>query len=255
MTNYLPHAAPFRLRGGSSSDYDDSENSGMSINVFLKPPEFHLADESDEPDSDSVGSSSKRKRKSVQPPKPRKRLSKGKGKASDDESDSETAIRVTLGGKNGAKGMFVDEESHLSDAPEFWDVPAHRVAIILDVSDTPECLQGDRKLMSIDAYIKKQVLFHKIHPVLSDNYCSQCQDAWTGPTGSKKAGLALVTILDEGKVIRCRRSNLKCNGFLYLLHGLAGPPPRIRTPGCRVRYCYPGTYFWAYICIQECRGH
>jgi hypothetical protein len=36
---------------------------------------------------------------------------------------------------------------------------------------------------------------------------------WTGPTGSKKTGLALVTILDEGKVIPCRRSNLKCNGF------------------------------------------
>jgi hypothetical protein len=77
--------------------------------------------------------------------------------ASDDESDSETVIRVTLGGKNGAKEMFVDEESYIYDAPEFWDVSAHRVAIILDVSDTPECLQGDRKLMSVDAYIKKQV--------------------------------------------------------------------------------------------------
>ncbi|KAJ6477691.1 hypothetical protein C8R45DRAFT_934349 [Mycena sanguinolenta] len=61
---------------------------------------------------------------------------------------------------------------------KFWGVPSRRVALILDVSDTPECLQGDRKPMSIDAYIKKQ-------------------DAWTGPTGSKKTGLALVTILDE----------------------------------------------------------
>jgi hypothetical protein len=34
-----------------------------------------------------------------------------------------------------------------------------------------------------------------------------------GPTGSKKTGLALATILDEGKMIQCRRSNLKCNGF------------------------------------------
>ncbi|KAJ7789997.1 hypothetical protein B0H14DRAFT_3161631 [Mycena olivaceomarginata] len=146
------------------------------------------ADECDEPDSNAAGPSSKRKRKTMQPPRPRKRQVKGKGMASDDESDSETAIRVTLGGKNGAKGMFVDEESYIYDAPEFLDVSAHRVAIILDVSDTPECLQGDRKLMS-------------------------CQDAWTGPTGSKKTGLALVTILDEGKVIQCRRSNLKCNGF------------------------------------------
>ncbi|KAJ7195977.1 hypothetical protein B0H12DRAFT_1245450 [Mycena haematopus] len=119
------------------------------------------ADQSDDLDSDchGAGLSSKRKRKTAQAPRPRKRPSKGK---------------------------------------ELWDVPDHRVAIILDVSDTPECLQGDRKLMSIDAYIKKQ-----------------CQDAWTGLTGSKKTGLALVTILDpdEDKVIQCRRSNLKCNGF------------------------------------------
>jgi hypothetical protein len=53
--------------------------------------------------------------------------------------------------------MFINEESYLYDAPEFWDVSAHHVAIILDVSDTPECLQGNRKLMSVDAYIKKQV--------------------------------------------------------------------------------------------------
>ncbi|KAJ7779351.1 hypothetical protein DFH07DRAFT_950415 [Mycena maculata] len=175
------YGAPLRLRGGCHSDESGLEDG---------------ADESDEPESDSAGPSSKRKRKTVQPPRPRKRPSKGKGKASDDESDSETAIRVTLGGKNGTKGMFVDEESYVYDAPEFWDVPAHRVAIILDVSDTPECLQGDRKLISVDAYIKKQ-----------------CQDAWTGPTGSKKTGLALVTILDEGEVTQCRRSNLKCNGF------------------------------------------
>ncbi|KAJ7699084.1 hypothetical protein B0H14DRAFT_2649327 [Mycena olivaceomarginata] len=53
----------------------------------------------------------------------------------------------------------------------------------------------------------------EIHGQTAANYLSQCQDAWTGPTGSKKTGLALVTILDEGKVIQCRRSNLKCNGF------------------------------------------
>ncbi|KAF7333760.1 hypothetical protein MVEN_02332700 [Mycena venus] len=93
-------------------------------------------------------------------------------------------------------GESDEPESDSAGPSKFWDVPAHRVAIILDVSDTPECLQGDRRLMSVDAYIKKQ-----------------CQDAWTGPTGSKKTGLALVTILDEGKVIQCRRSNLKCNGF------------------------------------------
>jgi hypothetical protein len=60
---------------------------------------------------------------------------------------------------------------------------------------------------------KNRFLFHTIDRVLNANYLSQCQDVWTGPTGSKKTGLALVTILDEGKVIQCRRSNLKCNGF------------------------------------------
>ncbi|KAJ6484743.1 hypothetical protein C8R45DRAFT_1098901 [Mycena sanguinolenta] len=167
----LSYGALLRLRGGCHSDDDDSEDN---------------ADENKEPESDSASLSGKRKRKPAQPPRPTKRSRKGK----------ETAIRVTLGGKNGTKGMFVDEESYFYDALEFWDVPARRVAIILDVSDTPECLQGDRKLMSVDAYIKKQ-----------------CQDAWTGPTGSKKTGLALVTILDVGKVIQCRRSNLKCNSF------------------------------------------
>ena len=53
----------------------------------------------------------------VQPPWPRKQPSKGKDKASEDESDSETAIRVTLGGKNRTKGVFVDEESYFYDAP------------------------------------------------------------------------------------------------------------------------------------------
>ncbi|KAJ7764044.1 hypothetical protein DFH07DRAFT_1017031 [Mycena maculata] len=87
------------------------------------------------------------------------------------------------GGCNSDESGLEDGESYVYDAPEFWDVPAHRVAVILDVSDTPECLQGDRKLMSVDAYIKKQ-----------------WQDAWTGPTGSKKTGLALVTILTRSDI-------------------------------------------------------
>ncbi|KAJ7895424.1 hypothetical protein B0H13DRAFT_1885545 [Mycena leptocephala] len=130
---YMAHAASFRLRGGSNSDGDDSEDNGT----------FIQSDESDEPDSNSAGPSSKRKKKT--------------------------------------RHSHLGPESDQVRA-KFWDVSAHRFAIILDVSDTPECLQGDRKLMSVDAYIKKQ-----------------CQDAWTGPTGSKKTGLALVIILDEGK--------------------------------------------------------
>ncbi|KAJ6470005.1 hypothetical protein C8R45DRAFT_1105092 [Mycena sanguinolenta] len=120
---------------------------------------------------------------------------KGKHKATDDESDSENGLRITVGGKKGSKGMFVDEVIDLSVAPEFWPISrSHRVAFIVDVHEAPQCLQGDRKLMTVDAYIKKQ-------------------DAWTGPTGSRKRGLARVTILDEDREIPCRRSNLKCNGF------------------------------------------
>ncbi|KAJ7850165.1 hypothetical protein B0H14DRAFT_3665876 [Mycena olivaceomarginata] len=97
----------------------------------------------------------------------------------------ENGLRITVGGKQGSKGLFVDEVIDLSEAPEFWAISrSYRVAFIVDVTEIPECLQGDRKLMKVDAYIKKQF--------------EQCQDAWTGPTGSRKKVLACVTILDEG---------------------------------------------------------
>ncbi|KAJ7287651.1 hypothetical protein C8J57DRAFT_1496066 [Mycena rebaudengoi] len=115
----------------------------------------------------------------------------------DSDSDSETGLRVTLGGKNGSKGMFVDEVIDLSEAPECWLVPWHRVAYILDVTATPECLQGHRKQMSVDGYAKKQASVQ--WNIVNDTKKSilQCQDAWDGPTGNKKRGLAKVTILDE----------------------------------------------------------
>ncbi|KAJ6554612.1 hypothetical protein B0H19DRAFT_1262941 [Mycena capillaripes] len=97
---------------------------------------------------------------------------------------------LRLRGGSNSDGDDSGDGADESDEPEFecagptskqfWDVPTDRVGIILDVSDTPECLQGVRKLMSVDAYIKKQ-----------------CQDTWAGRTGSKKTGLALVTILEE----------------------------------------------------------
>ncbi|KAJ7264698.1 hypothetical protein C8J57DRAFT_1512046 [Mycena rebaudengoi] len=113
------------------------------------------------------------------------------------DSDSETGLRVTLGGKNGSKGMFVDEVIDLSEAPACWPVPRHRVAYILDVTATPECLQGRRKQMSVDGYAKKQasVQWNIVNDIKKS--ILQCQDAWDGPTGNKKRGLAKVTILDE----------------------------------------------------------
>ncbi|KAJ7257980.1 hypothetical protein C8J57DRAFT_1234525 [Mycena rebaudengoi] len=47
-----------------------------------------------------------------------------RAKSSNDESDPDapgsSKLRVTLGGKNGSKGMFVDEVIDLSEAPERW---------------------------------------------------------------------------------------------------------------------------------------
>jgi hypothetical protein len=110
--------------------------------------------------------------------------------------------------------MFVDEVIDLDAAPECWDVPQfHRVAYILDVSANPDCLRGKAsKTRSVDRQVKKQVGLQK-PVVLFSNRLQKCQDAWNGGTGSKKSGLAKVTILDEGRIVECRRSNLTCSGF------------------------------------------
>ncbi|KAJ7748352.1 hypothetical protein B0H16DRAFT_1888450 [Mycena metata] len=168
------YAPAIRLRGGQGSDSEHSDE------------DF---------DSDSPSPSKKRKIDITAKKQATKR--KGKGKAKADPALVDPGIRVTLAGRNGAPGMFVDEVLNLYEAPELWDIPQHhRVAYILDLSTTPECLQLAKKTMTVDGHAKKQ-----------------CQDAWDGGTGSKKKGLAKVTILDEGAVIECRRSNLTCNGF------------------------------------------
>ncbi|KAJ7845947.1 hypothetical protein B0H14DRAFT_2584409 [Mycena olivaceomarginata] len=86
---------------------------------------------------------------------------------SDDEPDSNTA------------GPSSKHKLKSAQRPK----PRKRTNKGKDMTETSECLQGDRKLMTVDAYIKKQF--------------EQCQDAWMGPTGSRKKGLACVTILDE----------------------------------------------------------
>ncbi|KAJ7767204.1 hypothetical protein B0H16DRAFT_1789217 [Mycena metata] len=161
-----------RLRGGQGSDSEDSDDSNASTSP--RPS---------------------KKRKVAARKRTATAKAKGKSKAS---PVADSGLRVTLAGANGAPGMFVDEVIDLDTAPECWDVPQfHRIAYILDVSATPDCLRGKgAKTRTVDAHVKKQ-----------------CQDAWGGGTGSKKSGLAKVTILDEGEVIECRRSNLTCNGF------------------------------------------
>ncbi|KAJ7811448.1 hypothetical protein B0H13DRAFT_2383902 [Mycena leptocephala] len=142
---------------------------------------------SDSEDSDnysgSSGSPGPSKKRKVEP---RKRKSKAKGKAKATSPDIDPGLRITRAGKNGSPGMFVDEVIDLDAAPECWDVPQfHRVAYILDVSANPDCLRGKAsKTRSVDGHVKKQ-----------------CQDAWNGGTGSKKSGLAKVTILDEGRIL------------------------------------------------------
>lgn len=60
--------------------------------------------------------------------------------------------------------MFVDEVIDLDTAPECWDVPQfHRIAYILDVSATPDCLRGKgAKTRTVDAHVKKQVSSSKM---------------------------------------------------------------------------------------------
>ncbi|KAJ7688141.1 hypothetical protein B0H17DRAFT_1135795 [Mycena rosella] len=168
----LCHGPAMRLRGGQGSDSEDFD------------------------DSDSPGPFKKRKVESGS--KTRKTKAKGKGKAKAVAEPVDQGLRITLSGKNGAPGMFVDEVIDITEASECWEIPQHhRVAYILDVSGTPECLRlGPQKVGTVDRYVKKQ-----------------CQDTWDGGTGSKKSGLAKVTILNEGAVISYRRSNLTCNGF------------------------------------------
>ncbi|KAF7371891.1 hypothetical protein MVEN_00046400 [Mycena venus] len=106
-------------------------------------------------------------------------------------------------GRNDKDGIQVDEVITLMDAPEYWSVPPaeHCIAYIVDVRDTPKCLKARGKttrgkILSVDAYIKKQ-----------------CQDSVTGPSGSyAERSLADVVVLDDDQVIPCRRSNLSCNG-------------------------------------------
>ncbi|KAJ7808833.1 hypothetical protein B0H13DRAFT_1928244 [Mycena leptocephala] len=133
------------------------------------------SDSSSEADSDAP----KRKRKGNKPVLPRKRSSNSGSKAPDmgSDSDSEHGIRVTAKSKKRRGGLLVDEIIHLDSAPESWDIPAstNRVAYILDLTDTPELLGP----LTLDAYVKKQ-----------------CQDAWTGPTGSAVKNLAKVVLFD-----------------------------------------------------------
>ncbi|KAJ7757308.1 hypothetical protein B0H14DRAFT_3598883 [Mycena olivaceomarginata] len=155
-----------------------------------------------DPSSEADSDAPKRKPKPNRPSQPRKRSStsgKGKARATDDDSDPENGIRVTAKSeKRRTGGMFVHRGIYLDSVPESWDVPAsdNRIAYIVDLTETPDLLGVGRKLLTVDGYIKKE-----------------CQDSLASPTGSTAEwSLARVVILDIGKVVLCRRSNLKCGG-------------------------------------------
>ncbi|KAJ7697215.1 hypothetical protein B0H17DRAFT_1130522 [Mycena rosella] len=105
-------------------------------------------------DSDSPGPSKKRIVESGS--KTRKTKAKGKGKAKAVAESVDQGLRITLSGKNGAPGMFVDEVIDITEATECWEIlQHHRVAYILDVSGTPDCLRlGPQKAGTVDRYVK-----------------------------------------------------------------------------------------------------
>ncbi|KAJ7505079.1 hypothetical protein B0H11DRAFT_1980187 [Mycena galericulata] len=203
----LSHGPSSRPRVGSTSDDYSSEHVKYCLSISYGAPSRLRGGQTSDDDSSSAAESDapKRKRKGASILKPRKRpsssRSKGKAKATDTGSDSEQGIRVTAKSKKRRTGgMFVDEIIHLTAALESYDVPAstHRVAFILDLSDTPELLSAGRKLLTVDGFIKKE-----------------CQDSFSGPTGStSERSLAKVIILNEDsdEPVLCRRSTLTCSG-------------------------------------------
>ena len=107
----------------------------------------------------------------------------------------------------------MDEIVDIREVPESWDVPAstHRVAYILDLTDTPELLRATT--VTIDGLIKKQVLSFNSQ----DSGCVLTSQ--TVPRlfyGSNwihnLKSLAKVAILDPAAPVHCRRSNLTCSG-------------------------------------------
>ncbi|KAJ6612225.1 hypothetical protein B0H10DRAFT_1952502 [Mycena sp. CBHHK59/15] len=213
----------FRFRGGCGSDDSSSEVEDHYPPVSHGPAfRFRGGCTSDDSSSEPDDDTSKRKRKANGKVKPRKRAStstnKGKGKAADSDSDAEQGIRVTAKSeRRRTGGMFVDEVIPITLVPESWDVPAatNRVAYILDLSGTPKLLQSGRKTLTVDAFIKKEVFEFSlsIFGSIPDNI--QCQDSFTGPTGSKSdRSLAKVMILndDSDEPVLCRRSTLTCSG-------------------------------------------
>ncbi|KAJ7671077.1 hypothetical protein B0H17DRAFT_1141625 [Mycena rosella] len=126
-------------------------------------------------DPDSPGPSKKRKVESGS--KTRKTKAKGKGKAKAVAEPVDQGLRITLSGKNGAPGMFVDE--------------------VIDITEAPECSASSCRV-HFGCFGNAGVSTTWATESRDRGPICECQDAWDGGTESKKSGLAKATILNEG---------------------------------------------------------
>ncbi|KAJ7358383.1 hypothetical protein DFH08DRAFT_802217 [Mycena albidolilacea] len=134
---YLDHTLVMRLRGRSSSD-----------------------DEDDDCNSDNPGPSNHKRKRNLTVN--HSRSHKSAVKATDRISNTtEPGIQITLGNPSAQNpnktGIYVDRVVNLDSAPEVWEVLDECVAYILDVSDTPGCLEFQHKVQTIDAMVKEQM--------------------------------------------------------------------------------------------------
>ncbi|KAJ7363005.1 hypothetical protein DFH08DRAFT_931025 [Mycena albidolilacea] len=168
----------------------------LLFSLAFQRANFDMFGGSDSSTSKVNSDAPKRKRKGNKSTQPRKRIS---------TSNAKGKGRATAPNSDSENGIRVTAKTS-----------SNRVTYILDVTDTPELLGVGHKALTPDGYIKKE-----------------CQDAWTGPTGSTaKKSLAKVVIFDSDEPVLCRRfyrsatemyckgkhldSNSECGGLAIL---------------------------------------
>ncbi|KAJ6517545.1 hypothetical protein C8R47DRAFT_1063226 [Mycena vitilis] len=121
------------------------------------------------------------------------------GASSDGETSDEDdfAVESDAPGPSGKRKLKPKPSNPRKSAKMKGKARAVEVEADRGIQCSPECLEFQGKTLTVDAMVKKQ-----------------CQDSWTGPTGSRNPKhLAEVVVLDDGIAIDCRRSNLSCGAF------------------------------------------
>ncbi|KAF7300316.1 hypothetical protein HMN09_00914900 [Mycena chlorophos] len=123
--------------------------------------------------------------------------SKGKAKARPSRSSKPGTIEIT-------RQTRVDRIIPITKVPRTWPVPRDNAIYRLDLTATPEVLDGKEKgkKMSIDAFMR-----------------SEDQDSWGGGSTGSPAGDAWVFGLGKGRV-RARRVDLKAPTIQYRMQDL-----------------------------------